>query len=111
MSNKSFPYTINTPFADVKAEVKKVGTLAEFVFALACMASQNAPNTIKSTFGKPIVLPKAENGDTLYFLSKGVFNGKHYSCFATSGNKYLKDNYVIQISDEAYDMYQLKESA
>jgi hypothetical protein len=103
MTNQKHNYIVKLPFSEAGKEA--YGTLEEFTFALSSLANAHAPNTIKSHFRKETILPHAENGDTLYLLAKGVFNGKHYTCFATSGDKYINENYVIQVSDSPYKMY------
>ena len=95
-------YSVWSPFG-LGVKVEAEGDLATFIFALAGRASDLAPNIIKMYFShKDVELPSTEDGSTLYLLSQGLRDGKHYSCFATSGNKYLKDNYMIRVSNEPY---------
>ncbi len=100
--SKRLKFAVWLPYhSDKKTEGQ--GNLAEFIFALATKGCDRAPETIKTHFKHTEVeLPSDPNGNTLYLLSQGTWNGKHYSCFATSGNKYLKDNYEIRVSDEPY---------
>lgn len=91
-------YTIDVPFLKKRIE-GACDTEAEFKSKLKNVANGNPANVIKCYFmdkNKDIPLPHAKNGDTLYLLAVGEYKNALYSCFATSGDKYLQENYHIE---------------
>lgn len=93
-------YMVVDYFELFKGSYKKesTGYFYEFLLDLLDKGSSRAPDTIKHYF----TLPKEDikldyDGDAaLYVLAKGTFADENYVVKATSGNKYNKDQYVIE---------------
>lgn len=96
-SEQDVSYSVVHYFGNEPKE--KTGNFANFVLDLFDVASMRAPDTIQQFFKRPdIVLDydKIEKDATLYILAKGRFSEQEYLVKATSTNKYIKTNYILE---------------
>ncbi len=88
-------FVVSDTFEAVKKHLS--GDFFDFIHHLLSVGNRQAVYSIKGTFNNPDIEVHVFNGEALYPLAKGTFNGVSYQVRATSLNKYNQDQYLIDI--------------